>query len=476
MATNRKPVPRFSMTPDPEWRPSDQNGSPGRTAAMGNIPVGPQITRYSLTDAPVMSDHRHNQPTMAEGESYDTIAHAVDQILQKRHSALPLQSRPDSYSVSKDDPQIQDDPLPPSGLTFVGQPGFQYGEEQNRKDDSVNHSYYGNGETFRPGAQEVLQEHSQSIKYQPYKPGQLLPTINTGESLHWEDINQPMHVESSRDPFSDPRASGIGPPQDYAYIQSDYSQSNSQLPSRSGTSHSYHVQPPEPNADHYHLPTVHSAGADPVVDHFQHDPEAYASGAQSRASFHPPRSRSPTPGFDDERYDNEHYDINGSENMDYANYSQMHSDSHVYDPEKQLDNFQNPFPYDQGVPYENNDTEKDIASQPFLDPDSPVEETRHFGPAPVGRAVRRHKTKKRVQLTNGNLIVDLDVPPKLLLPRKGIPEMMKTRYTAVTCDPDEFEVKGFILRQNESRRKTELFIVVTMYNVSFSEFVLFQYN
>jgi hypothetical protein len=466
MATNRKPVPRFSITPNPEQRPSDQNGSPGRTAARGNVPVGPQITRYSLTDAP-MSDHRHSQPTMAEGEPYDTIAHAVDQILQKRHSALPLQSHPDLHSVSKDDVQAQKGTLPPSGLTFVGQPGFHYGEEaqhQNRENGGIDHSYYGNEETFRPGAQEILQELPQSVEYQPYQPGQLLPTINTGESLHWEDINQPIHVESSRDPFSDPRASSMGPPQDYMYIQPDYAQSKSQLPSRSGTSHSYHqpfdVQPPEPNADHYQS-TVHSVGGELVVDHFQHDPEAYASGAQSRASFHPSRSQSPTPGFD-----NDSYDINGTENMEDANYS-LHSDSHVYDPEKQMDNLQNRFPYEQGVPYEHNDTEKDIASQPFLDPDSPIEETRHFGPAPVGRAVRRHKTKKRVQLKNGNLVVDLDVPPKLLLPRKGVPETMKARYTAVTCDPDDFEAKGFILRQNESRRKTELFIVVTMYNVSF---------
>jgi chitin synthase len=97
----------------------------------------------------------------------------------------------------------------------------------------------------------------------------------------------------------------------------------------------------------------------------------------------------------------------------------------------------------------------------------PEEKTRHFGPAPTGRVLRRHKTKRRVQLTNGNLVVDLDVPPKLVLPRRGEPETMKTRYTAVTCDPDDFEKKGFFLRQNESGRRTELFIVITMYNVRF---------
>ena len=74
-------------------------------------------------------------------------------------------------------------------------------------------------------------------------------------------------------------------------------------------------------------------------------------------------------------------------------------------------------------------------------------------------------TKKRVQLTNGNLVMQLDVPPKLIMPWKIEPEMQQTRYTAVTCDPDDFEKRGYFLRQNELGRTTELFIVITMYNV-----------
>jgi chitin synthase len=98
-------------------------------------------------------------------------------------------------------------------------------------------------------------------------------------------------------------------------------------------------------------------------------------------------------------------------------------------------------------------------------PGTPVE-TRHFGPAPIGRVARRNKTTKRVPLTNGNLVLDLPVPPKLVLPRAGHPEVMKTRYTAVTCDPDDFEKNGHFLRQNQMSRRTELFICITMYNVS----------
>ncbi|KAI0295847.1 glycosyltransferase family 2 protein [Multifurca ochricompacta] len=71
---------------------------------------------------------------------------------------------------------------------------------------------------------------------------------------------------------------------------------------------------------------------------------------------------------------------------------------------------------------------------------------------------------KRVPLTNGNLVLDLPVPPKMVLPRSGHPEVMKARYTAVTCDPDEFEKSGHFLRQNQMNRRTELFICITMYN------------
>ena len=44
------------------------------------------------------------------------------------------------------------------------------------------------------------------------------------------------------------------------------------------------------------------AGPGEFVDHFRHNAEAYASGNYSCASFRPPRSRSPTPGMNDEDY------------------------------------------------------------------------------------------------------------------------------------------------------------------------------
>lgn len=101
-----------------------------------------------------------------------------------------------------------------------------------------------------------------------------------------------------------------------------------------------------------------------------------------------------------------------------------------------------------------------------------------------------------VQLYNGNLVLDCQVPPKLLerVPRKDDREFTHMRYTAVTCDvsnfsslvseeeslilisglvscsqPDEFLNERYSLRQilYETPRRTELFIVLTMYNVRF---------
>ncbi|KAJ7287588.1 chitin synthase [Mycena rebaudengoi] len=248
-------------------------------------------------------------------------------------------------------------------------------------------------------------------EYRPYQPGQYLAPIMTGETLNLEEESSPQD-HNVADPFSDPR----GP--------------------------LYYEHSPLYNTEG--LP----AGSD--IDHFQYDAEAYASGNYSRASYRPPRSRSPTPAVDDEDYQ-----IVGDESVHYTS----GPPSSAYDPEKGVFDKAG---YGQYAGYGPTPS-WDSHSSTYSGEETPVE-TRHFGPAPTGRVVRRNKSKKRVRLTNGNLVVELEVPPKLVLPRRGEPETMKTRYTAVTCDPDEFEQKGFCLRQNLSGRRTELFIVITMFN------------
>lgn len=73
-----------------------------------------------------------------------------------------------------------------------------------------------------------------------------------------------------------------------------------------------------------------------------------------------------------------------------------------------------------------------------------------------------------VELTHGNLIIDLPVPSEVLQVSRPEAdeafEMSSIRYTAATCDPDEFYLSNYTLRQAIGGRHTELFVVLTMYN------------
>lgn len=84
----------------------------------------------------------------------------------------------------------------------------------------------------------------------------------------------------------------------------------------------------------------------------------------------------------------------------------------------------------------------------------------------LGSLGERRRTKK-VALFRGNLILNCPVPSRLIeaSARKDA-EFTSMRYSAVTCDPDQFQASRYTLRPNLMDRETELFIVMTMYNVS----------
>ncbi|EJT77909.1 hypothetical protein GGTG_03012 [Gaeumannomyces tritici R3-111a-1] len=98
---------------------------------------------------------------------------------------------------------------------------------------------------------------------------------------------------------------------------------------------------------------------------------------------------------------------------------------------------------------------------------------KHYGPAPEGKQERRgvrdvQTSRKEVQLINGELVLECKIPTILysFLPRRDEIEFTHMRYTAVTCDPDDFVERGYKLRQSIGRttRETELFVCITMYN------------
>ncbi|KAJ3510618.1 hypothetical protein NLJ89_g4567 [Agrocybe chaxingu] len=94
----------------------------------------------------------------------------------------------------------------------------------------------------------------------------------------------------------------------------------------------------------------------------------------------------------------------------------------------------------------------------------------------IESAWRRRQTIKRgvtrkVKLTNGNFIAEYAVPTPVFsaieqrYTSTNTTEFSHMRYTAATCDPDEFtEANGWSLRQKIYNRDTEILIAVTSYN------------
>lgn len=75
---------------------------------------------------------------------------------------------------------------------------------------------------------------------------------------------------------------------------------------------------------------------------------------------------------------------------------------------------------------------------------------------------------RRHRLFHGNFVLDAAVPSKLLnmCAMRTEREFAYMRYSAATCDPNNFMEEGYTLRQvlYDPPRRTELFIVLTMYN------------
>jgi chitin synthase len=75
----------------------------------------------------------------------------------------------------------------------------------------------------------------------------------------------------------------------------------------------------------------------------------------------------------------------------------------------------------------------------------------------------RRRSVRQVELQQGNLILDLEVPSNIVPTGSTSEETTHVRYTAATCDPDDFARSKYSLRPFLYGRQTELFIVMTMY-------------
>ena len=179
------------------------------------------------------------------------------------------------------------------------------------------------------------------------------------------------------------------------------------------------------------------------------------------------------------QYDLQHpLQSQGHGGNDYAISPEAHHDDYyhqAYSPHPQGDYALDTYPAPGDQYHLDND------QQPILEPDAPYgpdphsatgyEDERTGSTSPGPAPIRRWKTVKEVQLFNGNLVLDCPIPPRLLnqVPHVQPPErdeFTHMRYSAATCDPNDFYNERFTLRQRlfAKPRQTELFIVVTMYN------------
>lgn len=80
----------------------------------------------------------------------------------------------------------------------------------------------------------------------------------------------------------------------------------------------------------------------------------------------------------------------------------------------------------------------------------------------VRNQLLERRVVKQVPLINGNLVMDVPVAKGCIPSQTGLgtmpDEMEKLRYSAATCDPDDFMRKKFSLRPYLWGRKTELFV------------------
>ncbi len=84
----------------------------------------------------------------------------------------------------------------------------------------------------------------------------------------------------------------------------------------------------------------------------------------------------------------------------------------------------------------------------------------------------RKRTVKHIELTNGNLVLEVPVPRSISSAQNASAEFRQMRYQAVTCDPDAFVRERYALRPFlYGRRQIELMVCMTMYNEDAELFV-----
>ncbi|KDQ21855.1 glycosyltransferase family 2 protein [Botryobasidium botryosum FD-172 SS1] len=341
-------------------------------------------------------------------------------------------------------------PIPTAAPSIAPSSTVSAERQSNRDSTSINHAR-------SPSAASSHSSHATVVEQEdPFEDKYTMADGASRDPAH-PDTYGYKRISTASAPLPRPPTIHANPPAanpfvdpNYAHVLQQYAETGGTFlsnPGATGAPYAQYAQHPpsaallndyEPSESHPRS-SYPSTDADYRLSNF--DPEKWPGGEKNEYGDirNPPRSRSPTPP----KSADASFEITPNVTLDASGYhSFLNESSRLY-----------------ALGGEEEETEEVPLTEGAIAPSS----TQHFGPAPPRQARRRGK-KKIVPLVHGNLVVDVPIPENLVLPKVGDEEMMCMRYTAVTCDPDDFVKNKFSLRQNLYGRQTELFIVITMYN------------
>ncbi|KAI9057763.1 glycosyltransferase family 2 protein [Trametes sanguinea] len=204
----------------------------------------------------------------------------------------------------------------------------------------------------------------------------------------------------------------------------------------------------------------------------QHDPYANAYPDYPPASNPSPAHTSPNYAYPQQPAQPQHYqqqqhnDYAQHQQHDYAwetkstkSYQSSYAGSQAHlVPQPQYEMSQVSVPPMPALPYQPNYPPQQ--ARPGM-----LREQSSAGWSTAREKLMKRRSVRQVELQEGNLVLDMQAPSHIV-PKgmENIEEMSKLRYTAATCDPDDFMRQKYSLRPYLMGRRTELFIVMTMYN------------
>ncbi|THH33138.1 hypothetical protein EUX98_g1034 [Antrodiella citrinella] len=218
----------------------------------------------------------------------------------------------------------------------------------------------------------------------------------------------------------------------------------------------------------YRQPQPYYNNAPPHPPPNQYAHFADAAGVGVAPSFPPPPPPQPRPSFQD------HPPVPSYQSQHQSPAPQQYAAHQDYEHDWETKSYQSEFAGSQvhlNPQYEMSQVNvAQMPNMPYAQNYPPAQQRPRLLQAHTGYSQAKEKMMKRrsvrqVELQQGNLVLDLQVPTHIM--PKGVEskeEMSKLRYTAATCDPDDFMRSKYTLRPYLYGRQTELFIVMTMYN------------